>query len=59
MLPIFSILQIVNLGGMIAVINTTRATILTIAIIITTIVVSHRDGSVMFVAKKIVALISI
>ena len=59
MLPIFSTLRIVNLGGIIAVINTTKRTILIIAIIITTLGVNHGEKSVMFLAKKIAALIDI
>lgn len=58
-MPIFNTLQIVNLGKIIAVINITRATILTIALIIIIIVVSHKKKSVIFVAKKVVTLISI
>lgn len=58
-LLIFSILQIVNLGGMIAIINTTKTIILIIAIITTKIVISYGKKSVIFVAKKIVALINI
>ena len=44
---------------MIAVINKTRGTIFTIATITTTIAISHGKESVMFVAKKVAALISI
>ena len=40
-------------------INTTRATILTITITTTTTAVNHEEESIMFVAKKVVALISI
>ena len=58
MLLIFNTLWIVDLGGMIIVINITRATILTITTIITTIAISYRKESVMFVAKKVVALIN-
>ena len=39
--------------------NTTKAIILIIAITITTIAVSHREKSVMFIEKKVIALISI
>ncbi len=59
MLPILSTLRIVDLGGMIVEINTTRATILTIATTTTTMAVNHGEESVMFVAKKVIALISI
>lgn len=41
------------------VINITRAIIFTIAIIIITITVNYREESSMFVAKKVVAPISI
>lgn len=44
---------------MITEINIIRATILTIATIITTIVLSYREKSVIFGEKKVVALISI
>ena len=59
MLPIFSTLQIVNLGEIIMVINTTRATIFTIATITTIMAVNYGEKSVIFVAKKVVALINI
>ena len=59
MLPILSTLQIFNLGGIIAETNTIRTTILTITTTLATMVVSHEEKSVMFVEKKIVALISI
>ena len=59
MLPILSILQIVDLGDMIAETNTTRATILTIAKITTIMTLSHGEESVMFIEKRAVALISI
>ena len=59
MLPIFSTLWIVNLGGIIAVINITKGTILIIAIITIIMGVSHREKSVIFVAKKVIALIDI
>lgn len=59
MLPIFSTLRMVNLSDMIIEINITKTTIFTIIITITTIAVSHREESVIFVAKKIVALINI
>ena len=57
--PIFSTLQIVNLGGIITVINTTRAIILTITTIITTMAVRYEKKSVIFMAKNDVALIII
>lgn len=41
------------------IINTTRATILIIAIITIKMAASHREKSVIFVAKEVVALISI
>lgn len=44
---------------MIAKINTIKATILTIAITITTIIVNYREESVIFVIKKIVTLANI
>ena len=47
------------MGGIIAVINTTRAIILTTATIRTTIAISHEEKSVMFIAKKAVTLTSI
>lgn len=56
---IFSILQIINLGGMIAVINTIRLKIFIIATIIITMALNYREKSVMFVVKKVVTLISI
>lgn len=59
MLLIFSTLQIVNLGEIIAVINITRVIILKIAIIITIMAISYKEKSVMFVVKKFVALSSI
>ena len=59
MLPIFSTLRIVDLGGIITVINITRARILTIDTITTTMAVSDGDESVMFMAKRVVLLISI
>ena len=58
MLPILSILQIVDLGGTIVVINTTRVTILILAIIKKTMVVNHKEKSVIFLAKKVVTLIN-
>ena len=58
-LLILSILQIINLGGIIVEINTTRATILMIATTITTMAVSHREKSVIFIEKNVVALINI
>lgn len=58
MLSIFSILWIVNLDGRIMVINTTRVIIFIIIIIITIMAKSHKK-SVLFMIKKIVALISI
>lgn len=59
MLPIFSILLIVDLAYMTAEINTTKTTILTIAIITTIMAVSHGEESVIFLIKKVVALVSI
>ena len=59
MVPILSTLQIVNLSKIIAIISTTRVTILTIAIITTTMAVSHEKKSIMFVAKKVVVLLNI
>lgn len=59
MLSILNTLLIIDLGNMIAEINTIRATILTIATTIIIMVVSHRKKSIMFVEKKVVTLISI
>ena len=59
MLPIFNTLQIVDLGKIIVLINITRAIILTITTIIITIAITHGEKSVIFVAEKIIALISI
>lgn len=58
-LPLFNILQIVDLGKIIVVINTIRATILTIAIIAIIMAINYREKSIMFVVKKVVTLISI
>lgn len=58
-LPIFNILRIVNLGGMITEINITKAIILIITITIITIAVNYGKKSITFVAKKVIALISI
>lgn len=58
-MPIFSIIWIVDLGNMIAVINRTKVTILIIVTIIITIAVNYKKEGVMFVAKKIIALINI
>ena len=57
MLLTFSTLRIANLGKMIVVINTTRTITLIIITTIPTIVAYHGKESVMFVAKKVVALI--
>lgn len=59
MLPVINILYIIDLGKMIAIINKIKATILTFAIITTTIVINYKEKSVIFVAKKVIALISI
>lgn len=59
MLPVCNILRIINLGKMIAIINTTRSTIFIIATIIKTIAASYREKNIIFVAKKVVTLISI
>lgn len=58
-LLIFSTLQIFDFVKMIVVINKTRATILTITIIITTMAISYGEKNVIFVAKKIVVLTTI
>lgn len=58
-LPLFSTLLISNLAGMILVIKTIRATTLKIAIIITTMAVSYKKKSIIFVAKKVITLINI
>lgn len=47
------------MGAIIAVIYIIRVTILIIIIIITIIAVSHKEESIIFVAKKVVALIKI
>ena len=57
MLPIFSTLRIVDLDDMIAEINGIRATIFIITSI--KIAISHGEKSVMFVVKKVVALVNI
>lgn len=44
---------------MIVMINTIKVTILIIAIITTTMAISNKEKSVMFLAKKVIALISI
>lgn len=59
MLLIFSILRIVDLAGIIAIINKIRVKILTIAITTIIIAVSHREKNILFVIKKVVAQISI
>lgn len=59
MLPIFSFLQIVNLGKMIREINIIKAIIFTIIIITIMIAVSHRKESVTFVVKKVITLTNI
>lgn len=56
---ILHILQIVDLVDIIIVINTRRATIFTIAIILATVTISHEKKSTMFMAKKVVTLIGI
>ena len=58
-LSLFSTLQILDLGKIIVVFNIIRATILTIAIIIIIIALNYREKSIIFVAKKVIALISI
>lgn len=58
-MPIFSILQLVNLGNMIAKIIIKRAIIFSIIIIIITMAVSHEKQNVLFVAKNVVTLTSI
>lgn len=58
-LPIFSTLEIVNLDNMTAKIHITKTGILTIAIIITTMAISHEEESIMFMVKKVVILASI
>ena len=56
---IFSTLQIINLDEIIIVINIIRAIILTIAIIVIIMAISSREKSLIFVEKKIVAIINI
>lgn len=52
MLPIFSFLQIMDLGEMITVINITKITIITIILITTIIAVNYGKKSVIFVVRK-------
>lgn len=59
MLPIFSTLRIMNLGGIILRINIIKAIILIIAIIIIIMTISHKEKSVIFVAKRVVTQTSI
>lgn len=59
MLPILSTLRIIDLGRMIAETNTIRVTILIIATITTIIVINHGEKSVIFLTRKIFALINI
>lgn len=60
MLAIFNTLQIVNLGGMIMIINTIRVIIIfTIAKKTTTITVDYKEENIIFMAKKFVALTNI
>ena len=56
--PIFNILQIVNLVNIITIINIIKIIIFTIATT-TIIAVSYRKKSIIFVAKKVITLISI
>ena len=58
-LLIFSTFLIVNLYGIIAEINTTRAIIFIIDIIITIMAITHKKKIVIFVAKNDVVLTSI
>ena len=58
-LLIFYTLRIVNLGNIIVKINIIRAIILTITTTKITMAISHGKESVMFVVKKVVALINI
>lgn len=57
--PIFNISQILDLVDIIAMINTIRVTIFTITIISVRVTINHEKESTIFVAKKIVTLISI
>ena len=59
MLLIFNILLIVDLGEIITMINITKGIILIMAIIKTTMGVSYGEESVIFVVKKVIALIDI
>lgn len=59
MLLIFSTLWIIDLGGIIVEINIRKAIILAIATTIISIISSHREESVMFIAKKIITQTSI
>lgn len=56
--PIFNISQIINLVDMMVMINKIKVTILIITKTII-IAINHRKTSVIFVIKKIIALISI
>ena len=59
MLLILSTLRIVDLGDMIAEINTIKVILLTITTTITIMAVSHGEERVMFMKKRVVALVSI
>ncbi len=59
MLLILSTLSIVHLSDMIMEVNTIRATIITIATITTTTAINHGEKSIIFMARKFVALINI
>lgn len=59
MLPIFTTLWIFNLGSMIMEANIIRVIILTITITATIMAINHGEKSVIFVNKKVIALIII
>lgn len=58
-MPIFSILQFIDLNSMTVEINIIKITILIIATIIIIIIKSHKKENVIFIVKKIVYLIEI
>ena len=58
-MPIFSILLIINLGGITMEINIIKIAILIITLIIITIAISYEKENIIFVVDKIVTLASI
>lgn len=59
MLLILNTLQIIDLGNIIAEINITNTTILTITMITITIIISYGERNVTFLVNKVIALINI